>query len=529
MKMMKRAITLALSLVIVCLSLVACTPSTPAATTPAATTPAATTQPGASTTSTSPATTAISAPLEINMTVRLFDQVPDMNNGYWKEYQKRTNTKLSVEWIPDGDYTTKLNLILASNAIPEVLIANCSNNLNNPSFINAAQNGAFWDLTGKLGDFSKYPNLKSNVSPGSWDTSRVLGKIYGVPQSVPQVSGGPIIREDLVNEAGQKMPTTMTGLLDVLAAIKAKNPNMVGLVSKQDMFINSNGGFASAFGSDTPVYNAEGGLVYSKLTPAFTKFVRWLKDAYGRGLLSKEFSVMKPTQATELFQSGAAALMVNESARWCFPFTTTLQKVKAGAIAQFIPPLEGDTGKFSVGKGTGVVDSMFISGKVPEAKMLQILAYFEKTTTTEYYDLTTYGVEGVHYNVVGGYKVATDQRNLDMGSSAPWQVLPLAYNPYMKIDSTAAPEKYNIDQRDLFTKLGYGEKGVLDPFSVATSQTWISVWPKFMQEWATKGVQAVIGTISVEEYQLYVDKINGDTEVKKAYKEFADSYKAIFK
>ncbi|MFH5183906.1 extracellular solute-binding protein [Paenibacillus sp. TAB 01] len=127
-------------------------------------------------------------PLEIQMTVRLFDQVPDMNNAYWKEYQKRTNTKLNVEWIPDGDYTTKLNLILASGNIPEVLVAN---NLKSPALVSAVKNGAFWDLTPFLGDFSKYPNLKNNSAPGAWETSRILGKIYGIPQNVAQVSNGP--------------------------------------------------------------------------------------------------------------------------------------------------------------------------------------------------------------------------------------------------------------------------------------------------------------------------------------------------
>lgn len=468
------------------------------------------------------------APLEIHMTVRLFDQVPDMNNSYWREYQKRTNTKLIVEWIPDGDYATKLNLILASNQIPEVLVANCSNDLNNPIFINAVKNGAFWDLTDILGDFSKYPNLKNNVAPDAWVTSRVLGRIYGVPQSRPQVQSAPIIREDLLEEAGVEMPTTMNGLLDAMEAVLKKHPNMVGLVSKQNMFINSSGGLASAFGTDTPTYNDEGGLIYSKLTPQFTKFIEWLREAYKRGLLPKEFSVMKPTQAVELFQSGSAVVLVNEAMRWCYPFTQTLQKVKKDAKAQFVPPLEGDPGKYAITKSTGVADSMFIASTVSKEKMLRILDYFEKTTTQEYYDLTAYGVEGIHYNIVNGYKVVTPLHDKELGSSAPWQVLPLAYNPYMKLDSVTSPEEYNIAQRKRFADLGYEEKGILDPFSVATSQTWISVWPKYQQEWAAKCVQAVMGQISIEEYQQYVDKINSDPEIKKAYQEFAQSYKDIF-
>lgn len=468
-----------------------------------------------------------SEPLKIQMTVRLFDQVPDMNNTYWQEYQKRTNTQLDVEWIPDGDYQTKLNLILASRQIPEVLVANPSNNLNDPSFINAVQNGAFWDLTDVLGDFSNYPNLKNNVSPDAWAINRIDGRIYGIPQSVPQVQGAPIIREDLVKKAGKEMPETMDELLDVLEAVVNQNPGMVGMVSKQDMFLASSGGLSSAFGVDEPVYNEEGGMIYYKLTPGFADFVEWLRKAYERGVLSREFSVMKPTQATEMFQSGSAVLMINEAGRWCYPFTKTLQEKDPQASAQFVPVLKGTKGNYAVNCGTGIVDSMFISKSVREEKMRKILDYFERTTTQEYYNLTTYGVEGVHYNMENGSKVVTDLRDSEMGSSAPWQVLPLAYYPYMKIDSVAAPDEYNQRQRELFEEYGYLKYAKTNPFEIATSQKWINTWPKYSQEWAAKGVQAVMGQITMEEYKAYVEALNEKPEMKEAYLEFAETYKAV--
>ncbi|GHV40404.1 putative ABC transporter peptide-binding protein YtcQ [Spirochaetia bacterium] len=464
--------------------------------------------------------------LPIKMTVRLFDQVPDMNNAYWKAYQEKAGVKLDVTWVPDGDYRTKLNLILTSNDLPEVLVANNSNDLNNPGFITAVQNGAFWDLTDVLGDFSKYPNLKNNVAPDSWRTSRVLGRIYGVPQSVPRVQGAPIIRKDLVDKAGLKMPTTMDELLDVLEAIVKQNPNMIGIASKQDMFINANGGLSAAFDNVRIYKNAEGGIVHPKLAPAFTDFIVWLNKAYKRGLLSKEFAVMKPTQATELFQSGAAVLFINESARWCYPFTQLLKQAGIpNAEAQLIPPLEGKPGFYSTAGGTGVVDSMFISKKVPEAKMRQILDYFERTTTQEYYEITTYGFEGVHFNKdAGGYRVATPQRDKDMGSSAPWQVLPLTYYPYMKLDSTAAPEAYNIAERKIFDDYGYEKKAITDTFSLLTSAKWVQVWPRYEQTWAANCAKAVVGDITIAEFQAYVDSINNNADVKAAYQEFAKMY-----
>jgi putative aldouronate transport system substrate-binding protein len=343
------------------------------------------------------------------------------------------------------------------------------------------------------------------------------------------VQGAPIIRADLVRKAGKQMPTTMNEFLDVVEAIVKQNPNMIGIASKQDMFLQGNGGLSAAFDNVRIYRNPEGGIVHPKLAPSFTQFVEFLRDAYRRGLLSKEFAVMKPTQATELFQSGAAVVFLNESARWCYPFTQLLKQAGiADAEAQLIPPLEGLPGFYSTAGGTGVVDSMFISRKVPREKVLQILDYFERTTTMEYYEITTYGFEGVHFNRdANGYRVATPQRDRDMGSSAPWQVLPLTYYPYMKLDSTAAPEAYNVAERKLFDDYGYEAKALTDTFSLLTSAKWAQVWPRYMQNWATKCTQAVVGDISIAEFQAYVDSINADPDVKAAYKEFADQYAAM--
>jgi putative aldouronate transport system substrate-binding protein len=319
----------------------------------------------------------------------------------------------------------------------------------------------------------------------------------------------------------------MDELLDVIEAVVKQNPRMIGIASKQDMFLNANGWLAAAFDNVSIYRNAEGGIVHPKLAPSFTEFVSFLKKAYDRGLLSKEFAIMQPTQATELFQSGAAVLFLNESARWCYPFTQLLKQAGiADAEAQLVPPLEGKRGFYAVDGGTGVIDSMFISKKVPREKVLQILDYFERTTTQEFYDLTTYGIEGVHFNRdAGGYRVMTPQRDRDMGSSAPWQVLPLAYYSYMKLDSTAAPEAYNIAERKMFDEYGYEKKAVINTFSLLTSTKWAEVWPRYMQNWAARCAQAVVGDITMAEFQRYVDTINNDSEVKAAYQEFAKMYK----
>ncbi|MDF2958665.1 MAG: extracellular solute-binding protein family 1 [Paenibacillus sp.] len=469
-------------------------------------------------------------PLEIQMTARLFEEVPNMENSYWKEFMKRTNTRLNIEWIPDGDYTTKLNLILASGNIPEVLVIN---NLKHPPVVNAVKNGAFWDLTPLLGDFSKYPNLKNFSAPEAWVTSRILGKNYVIPKNRPQLSGGPKIRKDWLDKLGIPMPQTLDEYRSALKKIVEADidgngkKDTIGLVSKASLFSGSAGGFGDAFGMGKPTFNQEGGLIYETLTPQYADLIAWLRELYADGVLAKEFSVMKPTQAVELFEAGKAASLINESFRWDYIFMSNIKKVQPEAVVDTVPPLQG-AGGYAVRYSTGVDGAFLISKKVPEEKVKRILDFLEMTNTKEYYDFTVNGIEGVHFNKANGENVLTDLHKKEVGSTSPWQPIALYYDKYGKLTTPAAPKEYNEAKIKQVESQGYFQKGVISPFSVIDSATWIATWPKFQQEWTSMSVKAIVGQISMDEYKAYVNKLNDDVNMKKAYQEFAKDYKETF-
>ncbi|WP_240416038.1 extracellular solute-binding protein [Paenibacillus periandrae] len=473
-------------------------------------------------------------PLEIQMTLRLFEEAPNMDNPYWKEFMKRTNTKLNIEWVPDGDYNTKLNLILASGNIPEVLAIR---DLKHPPVVNAVKNGAFWDLTPFLGDFSKYPNLKNFSAPEAWVTSKILGKNYVVPKNRPQLSGAPKIRKDWLDKLGIPMPQTLDEYRSALKKIVSSDINgsgkkdIIGLVSKGSLFTSGingvAGGFGDAFGTPKPTFNEEGGLIYETMTPQYVDLIAWLRDLYADGVLAKEFAVMKPTQATELFESGKAVSLINEAFRWDYPFQTSIQKNQPGGIVDSVPPLKGPGG-YAIKASTGVEGGFLISKKVPEEKVRHILDFLEMTNSKEYYNFTVNGIVGIHYNLVNGEVKLTEQHKKDVGSTSPWQPIALYYDKYGKIGSPAAPKEYNDAKIKQVESQGYFEKGKISPFAVISSVTWTATWPKFEQEWTSMSVKAVVGQISIDEYKAYIKKINDDPNIKKAYKEFAQDYKETY-
>lgn len=73
----------------------------------------------------------------------------------------------------------------------------------------------------------------------------------------------------------------------------------------------------------------------------------------------------------------------------------------------------------------------------------------------------------------------------------------------------------------------FDEVGKVNPFNYTVSNTWNSTWPKYENEWKANVTKAIVGQITLDEYKAYVEKINNTPEMKKAYKEFTESYKSF--
>ncbi|NHN31476.1 extracellular solute-binding protein [Paenibacillus agricola] len=463
-------------------------------------------------------------PLELKFIAPLYSEPLDMNNKLWTEFQKATNTKLNVEWIPSGDYATKINLVYSSGNIPEILI---DTNATNPTLINAIRGGAFWDLTALLGDLSQYPNFKNNLHPDAFKYVTVDKKIFGLPRSRPNLGNGIKIRKDWLDKLNIPVPTTLDEYTAAIKKIADSDPDGNG--KKDTIGILSVGipgaHYQPAFGVNKPFYNAEGGLVDYRLTPQYTSYLEWLRKQYADGLMAKEFTAIKDTQAIELFTTGQAVSYVRDI-WWDFDWEKALNKLQPGAKLLNLSPLKGPNGT-TVDLTTGNGGGIYISKKVPEEKVKRILEYFNKTASKELTDMVYYGVEGVHFTTVNGQSQITELGSKEVtASTIGLSVLSYKDSKWGKIVSRSAPKEYN-DAKINETK-DYEKSGTMNPFSVIISNKWVEVWPTYESEWKTMSNRMIVGQISVEEYKQYVEKITNLPDLKQAFKEFAQAYKDFF-
>lgn len=469
----------------------------------------------------------VKEPLDISFMLALFDQLPDMNNEIWTEFQKVTNTKLNIEWVPSGDYDTKLDLVLASGNLPDVIF---SQQVNRPTILKAFDNGAFWDLAPFLGDFSEYPNLKNNSSPTAFKYVTKDGQIMGMPRNRPSIDQGLKLRKDWLDKLGLPIPTTMDEYADALIAMVKDDPDGNG---KDDTFgyvhptgsgTGIPGTFVAAFGGLEPHFTEDNtGLIHTNLTSSYADTVEWMRDLYARGGLPQEFATVKTTQAQEMFETGQAASYLRNIWR-AWLFQTSIKKVQPDAEVIIISP-KGPKGHSAVQFSLDTYGAEYISKKVPEEKVKQILDYWESTNTEDMFNMIFFGVEGIHYNVVDGYKVMTTKGTEQIGTSIQ-QPLPLMYNDWWKSFDKNAPKEYN--DRIWEQVKGFGEVGYLDPFSYLISDTWTANWSKYQSEWTSKTVEAIMGIVTMDEYRKYVAEINKKPEIIKAHQEFKAAYDAFW-
>ncbi|GIN07881.1 ABC transporter substrate-binding protein [Shouchella clausii] len=459
-------------------------------------------------------------PLYIKMFAGLYNELPEMDNAYWTEWQERTNTELDIEWVPSGDLDTKMDLLLASGDLPEVL----SSPDVRPPLVNAIKNGAFWELDDFLGDYSEYPNLKNNLAEDWQKYLSVDGKLYGLPRSRSRIDIGIKIRKDWLDELNIPVPTTLDEYQDALKQIVEEDPagsDTLGLIGHGTIVADGTDAFAAAFGAMDPYFTDDGGLVPKQLTPMYTDMVEWFSELYADGLLAQEFSVMKLTQAEELYKSGRAASYAR-SIWWDKEYEDAISRTQPDPEIINLA-LEGPGG-VSVNLATGVSGGYFISKTVPEEKVKKILDYLEHTASEEITELAYYGIEGVHHEVVDGQKVLNELGEQEINTTSKGAGV-LAYSKWGKVESASGSKEYNDNKKQQVEH--FDEIGTIDPMTGLHSDIWLTEWAKHVNEWETMVTRVIVGQISIDEYKDYIESIKESPGMLEAFAELGEEYKVF--
>ena len=309
---------------------------------------------------------------------------------YQQMLEQMGKVDIEVQIIPVIDYDTKVNTILASGDIPDVIWGS------GPSrqiWKDAQDQGAFTPINDLL---DAYPAVKAAVPQSIWDQlADESGAIYFVPQLIyPVVPFSLFYRQDVFEAKGLSEPTTIdefVAVMEELTGDPAMSPFTMGYTwHAKDL--------ATAFGfalngwqpSESDPNLLEPWYVQEKQIDLHF----WFQDLYRRQLLDQNYGVnVEPNLSDQRFEGGKSAIA---AAHWSAfnKFTVSLRTIAPEASVGVLSPLGPTAGTRMVHP---VDRGFYISSQMQNAEGFFDFLNWSLTDGTTF---RRYGIEDKTYRVV---------------------------------------------------------------------------------------------------------------------------------
>jgi len=450
-------------------------------------------------------------------------EAPGTDNPVLKEFEKRTNTKLNIMWTSPNSYNDKINLVLASGEMPDLVKVL---DFNSSLMRQMIQQGAFWDLTPFLKD---YPHLME-YPKSVWEKTKIDGKSYIIP-SVRPLHGGPglpIIRKDWLDKLNLKVPETLDDMYNVMKAFAEQDPDGNGkkdtipLVPRNDL-----GWVEGVLNHSNGKWKAQDGkLIDTTFEPGTREALLWLNKIYKEGFMPADYAIMKETQSEDLAKTGNAGIYPNTiEAIW----RVQAELIKTNPEANFLPLsyLSSPAGKYAPST-PGFSGVYLIPKSVPEAKMKKILSLMDYGASEEGFLLACYGLPDIHYTTdKDGFKIATEQAFKDSVSQSSFGKIFERFDKYLWAYRTGMPKelfernKKIVDERETAS--------VDDPSVGLISETWLKAGPDYTKKMNDLKTKVIMGQEPIEAWDSYVAKLKADATYMKVIDEMNQAYQAVKK
>lgn len=328
-----------------------------------------------------------------------------------KEAARFTNITLKGTASPmETDSAQAFNLMITGKHLPDI-VGGDRVDINKYGL-----EGAFMPLNDLIEEYApdiqaaleKYPDVKGAITAED-------GNIYQIPfiyQS--QTAEAWFIRQDWLDAVGREMPTTVDELHDTLVAFIEQDANgnnkkdEIGYFMRQSSLDNRMTPLLSLFGvSDYWHVNDDGSVSIASYSQEYKEAVKMVSQWYAEGLIDPEIFTRDANVREMLFSENNGGLTHD----W-IPSTSGYNRSTAKVVPGFhlvgmVPPADvnGDVWEVSSrDRLTGSGWAISSTNEHPEETMKYMNFWFTETGRR----MSTYGVEGVTYNMVDGEPVYTD-------------------------------------------------------------------------------------------------------------------------
>jgi putative aldouronate transport system substrate-binding protein len=373
-----------------------------------------------------------------------FDLIYGEDGAVNKLLKEDINAKLEVQYMTWGNFTEKYPLMLAAR---EDIDFTYSSDFNNYS--KYARDGAWYEITPEMLE-TYAPQTWATAAEQVWEEAKVDDKIYMIPAEMPFY--GPYamfaIRKDLREKYGLSEVQTAEDLEAYFSAIAENEDGITPYAQTgyngmfQGLYAQANlwGSFESREGFYFDFSDGDGSkLIFAPLTDEYMEYAKMMRRWAEKGFWSKS-AISEQTQNTDAFKSGKSAC-VGYHIGGLDAFVRTLMDTVPGAIGEFVD-FTPDVNRF---KTLYIRDgvSILAGSKNPE-RTLMLIDLLKRDE--RYYDLTYYGIEGVHYELDADpkyYIELPDAGNWPAAAFCPWGWLNAEINKEPKIEDPAKAEVHD--------------------------------------------------------------------------------------
>lgn len=326
------------------------------------------------------------------------------NTEYAKEKEKRTGIHIEYIHPAQGEESTSLNLLIASDELPD-MVENAFPNGNQLGI----DDGVILDL--KEGIQTYMPNLMREFEADPVFAKTIVtekGYWGAVPgKNLPEVTGGLFVRGDWIEELGIEMPETVDEWYTALKRMKEE----LGVeypVSIRWSDMKNRDIIRGAFGVSSSFYVDDGVMKFGPMEQGYKEWLTEMNKWYEEGILDPEFMTLTSEIVDTRVTNEQTAMIFGGIGGTLGKYLPILKEKDENATLVGIKPMTVEKGTVApMDYLTGLKSKeVIISSKNEHVE--ESLKWLDYDYSEEGHMLKNFGIEGVSYTLVDGEPVYTD-------------------------------------------------------------------------------------------------------------------------
>lgn len=329
-----------------------------------------------------------------------------------QKMEEFTNTHVDFTWVPNDSYEDKLSLTLASaDDMPMIISVSKMSAV----IVGAAKAGAFWDLNDYMFDAEKYPNL-SQANKDVNLNATIDGQLIGVYKARPIGRFGVGYRADWAEKLGLDTPTTIEDIYNMMYQFTYGDPDGNGVNDTYGLALCKYTGpfdiIQSWFGAGNQWVEEDGKLVPIFQTEKYMEALNWFKKMYDDGLVYQDWAVRDTATWRDSVKNGECGMFIDvlDGSRniWDYFVNNNIPSVVDSSVPASMNLVGSIEGRTLATTGNAGFFTITKAADTPE-KLEACLRYLDKMCSDEMITLSSYGLEGIHWERdAEGYLVDLD-------------------------------------------------------------------------------------------------------------------------